>query len=232
MKFGLTQRFNCSYLEDKEEQLLVFVDETQESNQHYDLLLGAGFRRSGEQIYRPHCPSCKACQSIRIPVKEFLPSRSQKRILKQNQDIQVKLSRHNKAEYYPLYERYINNRHQDGSMYPASPQQYNSFISCNWNEPLYIEFYHREELVGVAITDELEQGLSALYTFFEPDLSNRSIGTLAILQQINTAREMNKEFLYLGYQVDDCTKMNYKNRFFPHQRFFANKWHQYSKKTN
>ena len=117
-------------------------------------------------------------------------------------------------------------------MFPASPQQYNSFISCNWNQPLFIEFYLIDELIGVAITDELEQGLSALYTFFEPDLSNRSIGTLAILQQIEIARNMAKEFLYLGYQVDDCAKMNYKNRFFPHQRFFANKWHQYSKKTN
>ena len=232
MKFGLTQKFVCSYLSDREEQLLVFVDESDEANQHYELLIDAGFRRSGEQIYRPHCPDCKACHSIRIPVRDFLASKSQNRILKRNKDIDVRVSRQNQVSYYPLYERYINTRHQDGSMYPASQQQYASFISCGWNHPLFIEFRIEGELVAVAITDELLSGLSALYTFFAPELSNRSIGTFAILQQIRVALEMNKEFLYLGYQVDECSKMNYKNKFFPHQRFFDNKWHQFSKKSN
>lgn len=232
MKFGLTQRFDCSYLDDQQEQLLVFVDEQQAVNQHYELLIGAGFRRSGEQIYRPHCPKCQACQSIRIPVEQFAPSKSQKRILKRNQDIEIRVSRENKPEYYQLYEQYINQRHSDGSMYPASEQQYFSFVGSQWNVPLFIEFYLEQRLIAVAVTDELEHALSALYTFFAPELSQRSMGTLAILNQIRLSQQMNKAFLYLGYQVDACAKMNYKSKFFPHQRFFANKWQQISKKTN
>lgn len=230
MKFGLTQQFECSYIEGQQEQLLVFVDEHQTSLHHYELLISSGFRRSGEQIYRPHCATCQACQSIRIPVHLFRPSKSQSRVLKRNQDLRVLVNDKDQAEYYALYENYINERHSDGSMYPASHQQYMSFIRCEWANPIYLEIYQGNELVGVAVTDELHQGLSALYTFFKPELANRSIGTYAILKQIELAESRQKQFLYLGYQVDSCQKMNYKRNFMPHERFFNNKWQLISKK--
>lgn len=234
MKFGLTQQFCCSYLPEKHEQLLVFVDaagsSVAASQGHYDLLLDAGFRRSGEQIYRPHCPACQACQAIRIPVQKFVPSKSQQRVLRKNRDILVQLSFEERASYYSLYEQYINQRHHDGSMFPATRQQYDSFIKCAWNAPVFLEFYLQEELVAVAVTDLLGHALSALYTFFRPDLAERSIGTFAILQQIKQAQNMHKSYLYLGYQIDKCQKMNYKSKFLPHERFYQNKWHLITKK--
>lgn len=230
MKFGLTQTFACSYLDDRDEQLLVFVEDKPTSTYHYDVLINSGFRRSGDQIYRPHCPACNACQSIRVPVEQFQPSKSQKRVLSSNRDILVQTSLTDRPEYYELYESYINSRHSDGSMYPASHQQYMSFVQCAWTQPLYLELYQQERLVGVAVTDVLTDAYSALYTFFAPDMANRSLGTLAILKQIEQARRDGKVYLYLGYQVDDCSKMNYKQKFLPHERFFANKWHLITKK--
>ena len=231
MKFGLTQQFACSYLKDRDEQLLVFADTDTPKEDQYEFLLGAGFRRSGEQIYRPHCPACAACQSLRVPVALFAPSKSQKRILRRNQDIKVRVSNTDNADYYPLYEQYINQRHDDGSMYPASPEQYQSFVSSKWTKPLFIELHLLDKLVAVAVTDNLTHSLSALYTFFAPGLADRSIGKLAILQQIAIAAELKKKYLYLGYQIDDCKKMNYKADFYPHERFFSNKWRLIRKKA-
>lgn len=230
MKFGLTQQFSCSYLPEENEQLLVFVDEHGTQLPHYDLLINSGFRRSGEQIYRPHCPTCQACQSIRIPVQQFKPSKSQKRILNKNCDLSVLVSHEDNDAYYPLYETYINERHTDGSMYPASYQQYLGFIKSQWMKPTFLEMYLDQDLVGVAVTDELSDAFSALYTFFLPSLANRSIGTYAILKQIELTQDRNKPYLYLGYQVDDCQKMNYKSNFLPHERFFNNKWQLITKK--
>ena len=231
MKFGLTQQFSCSYLPEQKEQLLVFADTDEPDDQQYEFLMGAGFRRSGEQIYRPHCPACQACQAIRIPIALFSPSKSQKRVLKRNQDLQMIVSESDSPDYYPLYEQYINQRHDDGSMYPASMEQYQSLVKSRWVSPLFVEFHLMEKLVAVAITDNLPHSLSALYTFFAPHLAARSIGTLAILQQISLASRLEKQFLYLGYQVDECKKMNYKGNFLPHERFFADKWQLISKKT-
>jgi arginyl-tRNA--protein-N-Asp/Glu arginylyltransferase len=230
MKFGLTQQFDCSYLSDKKERLLVYVDEQQADVSQYELLINSGFRRSGEQIYRPHCKTCHACQSLRIPVAQFTPSQSQKRVLSKNQDIEVVLSEKDKPIYYPLYEQYINARHRDGSMFPATYEQYYSFIGCEWANPVFLECYIDKELVAVAVTDNLNASFSALYTFFRPDMAKRSVGTLAILKQIEQAKLRNKQYLYLGYQVDACQKMNYKRNFYPHERLIDNKWHYFSKK--
>lgn len=230
MKFGLTNAFSCSYLPTEQEQLLVLVDDNIHDVRNYDVLIAAGFRRSGEQIYRPHCPTCAACQSIRIPVQDFRPSSSQKRVKSKNKDIRVEVAYSDKAEYYPLYENYINQRHADGAMYPASEQQYRSFIKSFWSNSLFLECYLQQELVAVAVTDVISHGLSALYTFFRPDLQARSIGTFAVLQQIEQAKYLGKPYLYLGYQVDACQKMNYKSRFLPHERYFDNKWHRVEKK--
>lgn len=233
MKFGLTQEFDCSYLPDKEEQLLVFVNDSEQcTSLQYSVLIEAGFRRSGDQVYRPHCKECNACQSIRIPVAQFTRSKSQKRILNKNQDISVVYSNVDKPEYFLIYQQYINTRHTDGSMYPASIQQYQSFVLTEWMNSEFIEFYHQNDLIGVAVTDVLPNALSALYTFFKPEWQNRSLGTFSILQQIEHAKAQNKPFLYLGYQIDECKKMNYKANFYPHERFIGNKWQLKAKKSD
>ena len=231
MKFCITQPSQCSYLPNKQEQILVLMTDTSPTYQEYDYLIGAGFRRSGNQVYRPHCPSCKACEAIRLPVNMFTPSRSQKRIVKRNQDLTIVISEQDKPEYYALYESYINQRHTDGSMYPATMEQYKGFIPGPWGKTLFIEFHTPEELIAVAVTDHLPSSLSALYTFFKPEEENRSLGTFAIMQQIALTKSMNKAFLYLGYQIDACQKMRYKQNFLPHERFFADKWQLITKKA-
>ncbi|MDP5132893.1 MAG: arginyltransferase [Paraglaciecola sp.] len=225
MKFGITQSFPCSYLTDQQERLLVFVDDNNApSAQHYDVLIAAGFRRSGTQIYRPHCTDCQACKSLRLPVKDFKPSKSQKRVLKLNSDLTTNVSLHSKPEYYAIYERYINERHADGSMYPASKEQYEGFVISPWDRAMYVELMLGETLIGVAVTDRLNSSLSALYTFFLPEYAQRSLGTYAILQQVQLAQQLKCDFLYLGYQIDSCQKMNYKQNFLPHERFLNDKW--------
>lgn len=235
MKFGITQSFSCSYLPNEEERLLVYAEEETLLATRYSQLIQAGFRRSGEQIYRPHCVSCNKCQSVRIPVDAFAPSRSQKRILKGNATLSVKLSTSLKPEYYPLYERYINERHSDGSMYPPSYEQFNNFLNCTWMTPLFLEAYDKDKLVAVAVTDVLEDNvhtgaLSALYTFFDPDYAASSLGTWMILMQIEQAKSLGHHFVYLGYYVQGCQKMTYKHKFHPFEQFIDNEWRLFTKK--
>jgi arginine-tRNA-protein transferase len=212
------------------------MSDTEPTIAEYELLISNGFRRSGKQVYRPHCELCNACESIRLPVDIFKASKSQKRIIKRNQDLTILISNSDKPEYYPLYESYINQRHTDGSMYPATKEQYQGFILSPWNNALFIEIYAtdehaNDELIGVAVTDNLTSSLSALYTFFKPDQQQRSLGSFAILQQIELAKSLDKPFLYLGYQIDTCQKMSYKQNFLPHERFFDDKWQLITKKA-
>jgi arginine-tRNA-protein transferase len=231
MKFGITQAFPCSYLDEQQEQLLILVEEQNAiTAKHYDLLIGAGFRRSGNQVYRPNCPQCQACQPIRLPVSLFKLSKSQKRVLKLNDDLTIKLNSVDQTNYYPIYESYINQRHADGSMYPASYEQYRSFIVNPWDRALFIEIWLEEALIGVAVCDKVAEGLSALYTFFLPEYAQRSLGTYAILQQVLISQQLNLDYLYLGYQIDACQKMNYKQNFLPHERFLNDKWQLITKK--
>ena len=231
MKFGVTQAFPCSYLSEHEEQLLVCMEPMDSLQSNYPVLIQAGFRRSGEQLYRPHCKQCSACESLRIIASAFTPSKSQKRILNKNKDITISVHDGERDDYYPLYEKYINANHSDGSMYPASYEQYRNFVHCYWQSPIFIEGRINGELVGVAVTDKLSNGLSALYSFFDPSLAKRSLGTFFILQQVQICLQMQMPYLYLGYQIDQCAKMNYKNNFYPHQRLQDNRWVLFSKKT-
>jgi arginyl-tRNA--protein-N-Asp/Glu arginylyltransferase len=230
VKFGVTQAFKCSYLANTEEQLLVCMEESDKLLQQYPLLIQAGFRRSGEQLYRPHCKSCNACESLRILARDFTPSKSQKRVLSKNTNIISKVLEGERDDYYPLYEKYISIAHKDGAMFPPTYEQYRSFIHCHWQSPIFIEGRINGKLVGVAVTDKVSIGLSALYTFFDPSLHKQSLGTYFILQQIQLCQQLDMEYLYLGYQIDKCAKMNYKNKFYPHQRFQNNHWVLFSKK--
>lgn len=230
MKFGVTNLFECSYLPEQQERLMVFVGyQDKDLKSHYESMLANGFRRSGEQIYRPHCPACTACQSLRIPVAKFRPSKSQKRLISKNKSLITRINREKKPEYYSLYEKYINDRHQDGSMYPATLEQYEGFLFCHWLAPLFIEIFDDNKLIAVAVTDELTSSWSALYTFYDPEYEHLSLGSFAILEQIRLSREQKKLFLYLGYQIDACLKMNYKQKFKPNERFTSEGWQLFLK---
>jgi len=128
-----------------------------------------------------------------------------------------------------LYEEYINTVHRDGSMFPASVEQYDNFIASKVTQQCYIELWDQDILVSVAVTDVLSNALSAVYTFYKPSYKSSGIGVYSILNQIKMTQEMRKDFLYLGYQIDECRKMNYKNRFFPHQRLAKNSWQTVNK---
>ncbi|OUS28722.1 arginyltransferase [Thalassotalea sp. 42_200_T64] len=230
-QFGLTKTFPCNYLETEKERLIVVTNSNELTSENYQRLLMAGFRRSGEQVYRPHCPNCSSCESIRLPINEFAPSKSQKRIMAVNKDLTVRISRGGKEEYFDLYRRYINTVHRNGAMYPANRQQYQGFIFSSRVEQLFLELYLHDTLISVAVCDNLPSALSALYTFFDPSLHKRSLGKYSILKQIELSKKLNKHYLYLGYQIDQCAKMNYKNQYYPHERLVDDNWQRTNKKT-
>ncbi|MBY5920327.1 arginyltransferase [Ferrimonas balearica] len=222
LSLGLSQSFPCSYLPDQFEQLLVNREPV--DGGQFEQLLALGFRRSGGQIYRPHCQACQACVPVRLPVQRFQPSRSQKRVISKNRDLVWRVTTRPTPEQQALYLEYICQRHNDGPMYPPSLDQFDRFLVCDWLEQLYLEAWLDDDLALVAVTDLLPNSLSATYTFFQPALADRSLGTRAILAQIGLAQQLGRDYLYLGYQIDDCQKMAYKTHFQPLQRLEGQQW--------
>ncbi|MCP5131775.1 MAG: arginyltransferase [Pseudomonadales bacterium] len=225
LKVYTTYPHSCSYLDDREATTL-FVDPRQPVDKVlYSKLSLLGFRRSGGHIYRPHCNHCEACVPARIPVAGFKPRRSQSRTWNRNRDLRVlRSSRLTDSEAFKLYCRYIEQRHADGDMYPPDREQYESFLNNAWDCTHYYRFYDRGTLVALAVVDELQDGLSAIYTFFDPDAEKRSLGTYAILWQINRAREMGLDYLYLGYWIRGCRKMAYKSDYRPLELYLKSRW--------
>ncbi len=220
-----THPHSCSYLEDQEATTL-FVDPRQEVDQQlYSTLSTLGFRRSGSHVYRPHCNPCTACIPARIPVQHFSPSRNQRRTLRRNRDLLVERTfdiRDDPA--YELYRRYIESRHADGDMYPPDRDQYEGFLNDAWDCTRYYRFYLQQELLAICVVDVMLDGLSAIYTFFNPECGPRSLGAYAILWQIEQAREMGLHYLYLGYWIRNCRKMSYKAAYQPLELFIDHRW--------
>ncbi|UTA49582.1 arginyltransferase [Simiduia sp. 21SJ11W-1] len=225
LKLFSTHPHPCSYLDDQE-ATTVFVDpEAPMTPALYSRLSDLGFRRSGQHVYRPQCAECSACLPVRVRLQDFKPNRTQKRTLKRNRDLQLELvDSIDTDECYALYARYIAERHQDGDMYPPSRSQYQGFLTTEWGITRFLVARADGKLVGVAVCDQLEQGLSAVYTFFDPALSARSLGSWFILQQIHWANRLGLPYLYLGYWIRDCQKMNYKTQYQPLECFRAGFW--------
>lgn len=225
LKVYTTFPHTCSYLPDRVATTL-FIDPRQDIDQSlYGNLSQLGFRRSGNHIYRPHCAICKACVPARVPVQRFHPDRAQRRIWRRNQDLLTLHSRDIRdEEAYGLYHRYIEQRHADGDMYPPDREQYLSFLNDPWQLTRYLRLYDGERLVAVAVIDELPDGLSAIYTFFDPDEERRSLGSFAILWQIERARALGLPYVYLGYWIERCSKMNYKDRYRPLELLREGRW--------
>lgn len=225
LKVYTTYPHTCSYLEDQEATTL-FVDPRQPVDQKlYSKLSVLGFRRSGNHIYRPHCAHCNACVPARIPLGEFERNRGQRRIWQRNQDLRVICTDDiNDDDAFDLYHRYISIRHSDGDMYPPDREQYQAFLSSVWDCTRYYRFYDRARLVAVAVVDRLEDGFSAIYTFFDPLAAKRSLGTYAILWQAEQARATGLDYLYLGYWIRECQKMSYKSDYRPLQVYNNSRW--------
>lgn len=223
--FYATPEHECSYLEGKKATTM-FVDPKAHVNKAlYSQLSVLGFRRSGNHYYRPHCNQCKACVPVRVPVALFSPSRSQKRIIKKNVGLEVSIRPPEFCQkHYDLYEKYIIQRHADGDMFPPSEEQYRSFLVEANPSTFYVEFKYKGELIGVSVVDELEDGLSAVYTYFDPDISERSLGVYAVLWQIEECKRRSLNYIYLGYWIKDCRKMEYKTLYKPVEFLLDNHW--------
>jgi arginine-tRNA-protein transferase len=225
IKMYATHPHECSYLHEEEATTLFIDPAAQVTPAIYHHLSQQGFRRSGGQLYKPYCERCCACIPVRILVQEFQPKRSQRKVMKKNNDLRV-VERNdiNTPEFYQLYERYINEKHRDGDMYPASEEQFETFLTSEWGVTRYFCFYQQKRLVAVAVTDRLEDSLSAIYTFYDPDLDPRSLGNYAILWQIDKARAENLDYLYLGYWIKSCRKMAYKSLYRPMELYLDERW--------
>ena len=226
-QFYLTPEHPCSYLPERQARTL-FLDPAQTVGPAlYSQLSRLGFRRSGSHLYRPHCDSCQACIATRIPVGNFKASRRQRRIRRRNADLAITQEAPQVSdEYYDLYARYIQARHADGDMYPPSRDQYRSFLTGSWSDTSFVSLRQDQRLLAVAVTDQLADGLSAIYTFFDPDIPARSLGVYALLIQIDLCRELDLPYLYLGYWVKDCQKMRYKTDYRPLQMLVNDTWVQ------
>jgi leucyl-tRNA---protein transferase len=226
----LTGEHPCSYLPGLAARTL-FVDPLARIDAaSFQSLLEQGFRRSGRHVYRPACRGCRACVSLRLPVDVFEPNRSQQRNLRTNAaDVTViDHAPRYESEHFALYRRYLQARHPDGSMAEATRDNYRDFLIDPWGgDTRLLEFRLGERLMAVAVTDVTPGGLSAVYTFFDPDLAHRGPGTFAILGQIETARALGLPYLYLGYWIEACGKMNYKSRFRPLEAWNGRTWDRF-----
>lgn len=225
LKFYATQPHACSYLPN-EQATTLFLDPSQPMNgQIYAELSELGFRRSGDHLYRPHCQLCKACVPARIPVARFRPSRKQSRVLKRNLDIKVtRCDPGFTEERYQLYARYISERHADGDMFPPSRGQFSTFLVSHLPYAFFYEMRVEDRLIGLAVTDVLPNGMSAVYTFYDPSEEKRSLGVFGILWQIAETRRLGLNAVYLGYWIKGCRKMSYKTEYRPIELFVNQRW--------
>lgn len=228
--FFSTPPHRCSYLPEAEAVTLFADPRTRLDRGVYSTLSRMGFRRSGNHVYRPRCPNCAACVPVRIPVDDFTPSRRDRRTRTGNADLEINIAPPRfELEHFNLYERYLRARHRDGGMDVTSPEQYMSFLCSAWCDSLFVEFRAGRKLVCVAVTDVLEDGYSAVYTFFEPRESRRALGRFAILTQIDMARRQGKPFVYLGYWIQDSPKMAYKADYQPLEEYSEGAWRPFER---
>jgi len=225
LDFFLTPEQECSYLPWQQSKTLFADPSVCITTELYSELIQHGFRRSGTHVYRPHCPMCDACIPIRVVAEEFKPSRGQRRNWKRNQDLNIfSVPAEYKDEHFQLYRRYMANRHAGGGMDNPDPEKYSDFLINPYIDSSLVEFRHQDKLLAVASVDRLHNALSAVYTFFEPEESARSLGTLAILWQIEEAKRQNLEHIYLGYWIKQCQKMVYKDKYRPFEILRDGHW--------
>lgn len=214
----------CGYLPERRARSAFIDPGFAMDPQRYGLLLDQGFRRSGGYVYRPMCLLCSACRPARVVVTDFETRRAHRRCLAQNADIQLHIATRLTAEHFALYSRYLRARHPDGGMDAEDAEAFHEFLNCPWGRTEFWELRAGAQLMAVAVVDRVPQGLSAVYTFFEPDCPQRGLGTYAILRQIELARAEGLPYLYLGYWVEGSQTMDYKRRFRPMELLDSRGW--------
>lgn len=223
LDFYHTQAQPCNYLPNRQAINLLADPTVPITARMYGQLIDYGFRRSGNYIYRPHCHGCNACVPVRLPVAEFRPNRSQKRTWRRNQDLDARcVAPAYNEEHFRLYQRYLGGRHSGSAM--DGREQYLDFLTSPYINTALYEFRLQGRLLAVAVVDQLPQGLSAVYTFFDPAQSARGLGNYAVLWEIHEAERKKLDWLYLGYWIKECRKMNYKDQYRPIEVYRNKQW--------
>lgn len=215
----------CGYFGDRTAQNVVIDPSAPQLPRIYDLALARGYRRAGGHVYFPRCAHCRACIACRVPVDRFSADRSQRRCGDRNADLDVSIaSARYSDEHFELYSRYLGDRHCGGGMDDARPEDFSRFLYTAWSPTRFIEFRLHQRLVASAVTDFCAAGLSAVYTYFDPGLASRSLGTFAIMKQIEIARRNRLPHVYLGFWIRRHPKMDYKARFRPLEILDGSHW--------
>lgn len=226
LTFLLTREAPCPYLPGRRERKLVTELSGPDAIENYDLLSRAGFRRSHAVAYRPACHGCHACIPVRVPVAGFKPGKSLRRVAKRNADLSVSIRpARATTEQFALFVRYLARRHGDGEMAGMGFADYRSMVEDTPIDSGVVELRNAAgELVGCCLVDRSADGLSAVYSFFDPDPAANSLGSYIVLRLIEEAKRRGLPYVYLGYWIAASRKMAYKTRFRPLEAFGAEGW--------